>query len=360
MKRVLSSEVRERLPDSAFADRENRRYPHHNADGSIDRSHLANALSRCAQDATSCSPAVHAHLEAHAKDIGMGDREKSFTSGQDEPHTSVPMTEIKSAVPHEFKLTEDGDVVVAFAQTDAVDGDSDYTYPGAFPGKNAIISDFGHSSWPERGGRLPTGKGEVKEVGGWATLQGHFFMETDQGRNAYHTVKAMGDDQRWSYGYDVLEKAAPPAGVKAKRGLKLLDVHEVSPVLLAAQVTTHTMALKSLENGLLVPEDDEDLKFLPFIQMSDSLTKDAEALVARAAAIQEIRVKEGRALSRARRALLEEHHSGLLATASVIRELLDNTAPKADELAPAASGKARAARAAVMLAEAESTSAYRH
>lgn len=368
LKAVLSTEARNSLPDSAFAcilgsgDSKERLYPHHRSDGSLDLPHLRNALSRVAQSATrSCGVS---HLEAHAEAEGLGDREKGFTTGDGDLHTFVPMAEIKSLVPHEFKLSETGDVVVAFAQTDAVDGDQDYTFAGAFPAKNAIISDFGHSSWPERGGRLPTGKGAVKEHGGYGVLEGKFAMETDQGRNAYHTVKFMGDDQRWSYGYDVLEKAAPPPGVKAKRGLKLLDVHEVSPVLLAAQITTHTMGLKARADGLYVPfeEADED-DGLKFGEMSERLLADAEAFTARAAAIQGIRVKEGRALSAARRKLLEEHHAGLLGTASVIRELLDATAPKpkgeADPDVRAASGKARAARAAAALAEAEFQSAYR-
>jgi HK97 family phage prohead protease len=76
------------LPDSAFAcidaggekdedgrtvPRSMRHYPHHNAAGEVDRPHLANALAREAQAGTaSCGGG---HLEAHATEMGMGDRE---------------------------------------------------------------------------------------------------------------------------------------------------------------------------------------------------------------------------------------------------------------------------------------------
>jgi phage head maturation protease len=74
------------LPDSAFAcidaggDKEDgktvpralRHYPHHNAAGEVDRPHLANALARVAQAGTAACG--EAHLEAHAEELGMGNR----------------------------------------------------------------------------------------------------------------------------------------------------------------------------------------------------------------------------------------------------------------------------------------------
>lgn len=151
----------------------------------------------------------------------------------------------------ELKLSEaEGLVTVAFAQLNAVDEDGDFTFEGAFgSGQKAALSAYQHASWPERGGLLPTGKGQIKEADGWAIFDGRFFMETDQGRNTFHTVKAMGEDQQWSYGYDVTDTAPVPNGVKAKRGLKALKVHEVSPVLLGAQPTTHTMQMKALKTA---------------------------------------------------------------------------------------------------------------
>jgi len=63
------------LPDSAYAcvDKSGRHYPHHDAAGKLDLPHLRNALSRLAQDdTTSCGAA---HLRAHAKSVGVGQKE---------------------------------------------------------------------------------------------------------------------------------------------------------------------------------------------------------------------------------------------------------------------------------------------
>lgn len=154
------------------------------------------------------------------------------------------MPERKRAQLKDFTLSEEGEVRAAFAQTGVVDFDADYTFPGAFPAKDLPISAYGHNSWPEKGGQLPSGIGSIKEVGDLAVLEGKFFTDTTHGRDTYLTVKGMGGLQEWSYGYDVTDTAPPPAGVKARRGIKSLDVFEVSPVLLGAGLGTHTMDIK--------------------------------------------------------------------------------------------------------------------
>jgi hypothetical protein len=152
--------------------------------------------------------------------------------------------ERKTAHLKDFTLTEEGEVKAAFAQTGVVDFDADYTFPGAFPTKDLPISAYGHNSWPEKGGLLPSGKGSIKEVGDLAILEGQFFIDTTAGRDTYLTVKHMADLQEWSYGYDVTKTAPPPAGMKARRGIKALDVFEVSPVLLGAGIGTRTLDIK--------------------------------------------------------------------------------------------------------------------
>lgn len=286
------------------------------------------------------------------------------------------MIELKAGPVHDLTIEEDGSVHVAFAQTDAVDLDQDYTFAGAFPdGKSAPMSAFGHNSWgPEKGRQslLPVGIGQVKERAGWAVYDGRFLIETTHGRDTYLTVKALGPSQQWSYGYDVLEKAAPPPGVKARRGLKRLDVHEISPVLLGAQPNAHTMAIKSLDLstdlGLLEAADDaadylaalkqSPLAGLPFTEMSDRLLIDVEAFKSRTAAIHEMRLKEGRAISSKRIELLNGHVSQLLAAAATLREMVDAATPvkppePGDSEQGAAQSKARRARAALAIAEAD-------
>jgi len=165
------------------------------------------------------------------------------------------MTERKSFAPFEFKLSETGDVMVAFSRFNIVDSDNDVTFPGAMPvGKAVPMSAYGHTSWD---GALPTGKGTIRETSDLGVFDGTYFMETDQGRNAYHTTKAMADIQEWSYGYAVL----PPSGPgtfdgKRVRELRKLDVFEVSPVLKGAGVGTGTLAIKSGAPGSDAPTAD--------------------------------------------------------------------------------------------------------
>lgn len=150
----------------------------------------------------------------------------------------------------ETKLTDQGDIEVAFAQLNVVDRDGDITLPGAFPSKAVPMSAYGHSSWV---GDLPIGRGEIAEDGDWAIFRGRFLMETEQGRNAYLTVKAMADLQEWSYGYLPTDFAWETRDGETVRILKRLEVFEVSPVLVGAGIGTHTRAIKSGRKAAIAP-----------------------------------------------------------------------------------------------------------
>ncbi len=149
--------------------------------------------------------------------------------------------EHKGFVPADFKLNEAGLVTVAFSQLNVVDRDGDVTLPGAFPAKDVPMSGYGHTSWS---GAMPIGKGSIREDGGWGIFSGQFLMDTDQGRNAYNTVKAMGSLQEWSYGYDLVDYTFGDFAGQNVRFLKRVDVFEVSPVLVGAGIGTHTRAIK--------------------------------------------------------------------------------------------------------------------
>lgn len=205
------------------------------------------------------------------------------------------MTDRKAFTPYEFKLSETGDVTVAFSRFNVIDSDGDVTFAGAMPaGKAVPMSAYGHTSWD---GALPTGKGIIGEKGDLGIFDGSFFMETDQGRNAYHTTKAMADLQEWSYGYEVL----PPSGPgtfdgKRVRELRKLDVFEVSPVLKGAGVGTATLAIKSGAPASDAPSATR------LVWYSDGMKAVLEQLIEHAAT----RGKDGRKLSRSDRAILQD------------------------------------------------------
>lgn len=224
--------------------------------------------------------------------------------------------ERKGFTPGHFKLDEAGSVEVAFAQLNVVDRDADLTVPGAFPAKNVPMSAYGHTSWM---GELPTGKGAISEESDWALFKGQFLMETDQGRNAYHTVKAMADLQEWSYGYDPLEFAYETREGKSIRVLRKLDVFEVSPVLVGAGIGTHTRAIKTAGSGAS----------LPFADHLALVAEEAKAIAARSHDRAEFRAKAGRALSGADRERLDALAKALDETHTELRQLLDEPDPAA-------------------------------
>ncbi len=250
--------------------------------------------------------------------------------------------ETKALSVSDFDLKDDGSVLVAFARFNEIDHDKDVTYPGSVPVKTVPMSDFNHSSWPQRGGRPPVGVGDLKEDGPLAIFDGRFFLKTRHGADAYETVKGLGPHQQWSYGFDVKEYDPKPKQFPgARRGLKSLDIHEVSPVLLGAGRSTGTLAIKGLE------DDDWDLLVGSFSEQADRVLVAAKELGVRESEIIDLRVKEGRAISSARRARLEEYLATMRSLVESTENLLAETEPKPKDepVAPAVDGKARLAAA---------------
>lgn len=228
------------------------------------------------------------------------------------------MIEIKrTGAPHELKLDEAGHIVLAFAQIGVIDRDRDVTVAGAFPSKDVPMSAYGHTSW---NGALPVGRGAIAEKGAWAVFEGDFLMETDHGRNAYHTVKAMAELQEYSYGYEPTEFSYGTHEDQHVRFLKRLDVYEVSPVLVGAGLGTHTQSIKSGETGIV----------LPYADHLEALLRETAVFVDRSRDRAEFRAKEGRVLSAATRDRLASLMEALGAAGTDLAALLaDTEAPKA-------------------------------
>ncbi len=228
--------------------------------------------------------------------------------------------EHKAAMPVAFNLSETGDVMVAFSRFNVIDKDQDVTFPGALPvGKAVAMSAYGHTSWD---GAPPIGKGVIGESGDLGIMTGGFFMETDQGRNSYHTVKAMADLQEWSYGYVPLPPSGPGTFQGQKvRELRKLDVWEVSPVLVGAGVSTSTLALKSGGPGA----------DLPYAEYADWVQAVMKAFVERTSDRIDWRGKEGRTLSAANRSMMADMIEPMRAVgghADTLQALLDSTDPQ--------------------------------
>ena len=216
----------------------------------------------------------------------------------------------KAFAPIEFKLSETGDVTVAFSRFNVIDHDGDVTFPGAFPvGKAVPMSAYGHTSWD---GAPPVGKGTIGETPELGVFTGSFFMDTDQGRNTHATVKAMGDLQEWSYGYNVLAGGPGTFNGTLVRELRKLDPLEVSPVLLGAGIGTTTLAIKGGPPG---PE-------APYAEHLSWYSEGLPALLDRVKSRMDLRAAEGRKLTRADRALLEDLRDAFAGHLELVNGLL--------------------------------------
>jgi len=165
-------------------------------------------------------------------------------------------------------IDDAGHVKFRFAQLNVLDHGNDIISPGAFEqGKQVAMSAWNHSSW----GNVPAvGKGKISSDDQWAQFEGDFFTGTATGKENYATVKAMGDLQEYSFGFDVVQqksitactkcmkmigdeadvgKACPQCGTKGTpaRALLKLNTFEASPVLMGQGIGTGTDSIKSGE-----------------------------------------------------------------------------------------------------------------
>jgi Caudovirus prohead serine protease len=164
-------------------------------------------------------------------------------------HDDTPtpqVVEIKVLESVEIKDAEKGEIEAVFATLDVVDNDHDIIRPAAIvEGAKAKLSDYAHSAVF---GAAPVGKGTMHRVGNKAVFRGRYFMSTTRGVEAFNTLKEIGSDQEWSFGYQVLGSEEPEQGDREKgawRILTKLDSFEVSPVLRGAGIGTRTVSVKA-------------------------------------------------------------------------------------------------------------------
>lgn len=140
----------------------------------------------------------------------------------------------------------EGKVEAVFSIFNEIDSDGDVVLPNSIKsgyGDRGVAMVWGHD-WKD-----VIGRGEIVTDNDKAVFKGEFIMDTERGREAYNTVKAMGDLQQWSFGYEVVDSekgAFQKDGFETQdvRYLKELRVWEVSPVLVGANQETYTLAVK--------------------------------------------------------------------------------------------------------------------
>lgn len=150
-------------------------------------------------------------------------------------------------VPVQFKADEDkpGAFRATFSLFNVKDLDGDVTLPGAFKvGAPVRIAQWGHN-WGAPA--IGTGTIDADDTSAW--VDGQFNLNMTAGKETYESVKASGELQQWSYGFDIDEWSVGKFEGEEVLFLKALTVHEVSPVMLGAQPLTSTDRIKAMKRG---------------------------------------------------------------------------------------------------------------
>ena len=161
---------------------------------------------------------------------------------------------------------EAGTVEAVFSVFNEVDSDGDVVLPKSIRsgyGDKGVAMVWGHD-W-----KNIIGKGKIVQDDDKAVFKGSFNLNTNAGKEAYETVKAMSDLQQWSFGFEVLDSEVgmfqkDGGEEKEVRYLKDLKVWEVSPVMVGANQNTGTVMLKNLEenNNELVEQNEAGVETL--------------------------------------------------------------------------------------------------
>lgn len=140
--------------------------------------------------------------------------------------------------------SETGEVEAVFSTLNVIDHDGDVTLPGAFGEQRVVIEAWNHNLQAP-----PVGKGVIRETQSEAILEGAFFLGTASGKEHHQVVKALGDQQEWSYTFRILEADWGVFEGEEVRFLKRMEVAGVGPVTRGAGIGTRTVAVKSQDSA---------------------------------------------------------------------------------------------------------------
>ena len=174
----------------------------------------------------------------------------------------------------EVKDAAKGEVEAIIATLNVVDHDRDVLLPGAIPeGAKVKISWYGHDAVF---GDMPVGKGTLEVRGDQVVAKGRYFLSTTRGADAFATLKELGSDQEWSFGFRVMERADPPEEWVQKGARQMLvkvAPFEVSPVMFGAGIGTQTLAMKGKGGDPDPEEGDEEAKKQAELEAAEAKAK---------------------------------------------------------------------------------------
>lgn len=200
-----------------------------------------------------------------------------------------------------------GTIEAVISTFDVVDRDGDIVLASAFEDGEAIPMVWSHD-W-----QMPIGKGVINIKDNRAVFKGRLNLNTDWGRNAYESIKDMGDLQEYSWGFQILDSDIVDRDGEKRRAIKTTERFEASPVLVGAAGRGRTQTL-SIKGATLAAQ-------------SEAVLAAAEVLAERLKSLADMRAKEGRTLSTANRDRLKQHRESLRTIADDLDALLVATEP---------------------------------
>jgi HK97 family phage prohead protease len=223
-----------------------------------------------------------------------------------------------------FTTTDEveGKVEAVFSVFNEIDSDGDVVLPNSIKsgyGDKGVAMVWAHD-WKD-----VIGRGEIVSEEDKAVFKGQFIMDTERGRDAFNTVKAMGDLQQWSFGYEVMESENGTFEKDGKeevevRYLKDVKVWEVSPVLVGANQNTETVLVKEVGEKDTVEKEQTGKRFNEDV---DELLIKLSAVLKRAKELTALRLSKEKTLSESSTGILEDLQDNLQEVYQDIGTLLD-------------------------------------
>lgn len=156
--------------------------------------------------------------------------------------------ETKSFGALEIKDAEHGEVAAVVATLGVVDKDGDVFLPDLVLEESTVkLSGYNHDVALD--GAAPVGKGTLSIKGDKVVFQGKFFMSTTRGRESFYSVKELGADSEWSFGFPRRTTKTTPMTEEwrtkgARRLITGVTPIEASPVFMGAGFGTGTLYTK--------------------------------------------------------------------------------------------------------------------
>lgn len=201
---------------------------------------------------------------------------------------------------------EEGRIEAIFSTFGVVDKDGDVVEAGAIPHDQETALVWAHD-WSRM-----IGKGRTRVDDQRAIFDGHLFLNTTAGKDAYETMRGMQDLMQFSWGFKILDADWVERDGQQVRSIRKTALYEVSPVLIGAGEGTQLLSLKHGQ---------------PLYDHADALSEAVADFVSRVRVRTDYRAKEGRTLSSANRERLQAIAESLSGAAGDLTTILKDTEP---------------------------------